>query len=98
MRTRFACDSAFLKLAVALMFAGIFIYPLAAQNSPTTASSNTVTLSYMGTAGWETTDGKTVVLVDPYLTRLKTNTPNDSALDSDPRPSACIRVDALYRA
>ncbi len=43
-------------------------------------------LSYLGTAGWEITDGKTVVLVDPYLTRLKTNTPNDSPLASDPRP------------
>ena len=43
-------------------------------------------LSYMGTAGWEITDGKTVVLVDPYLTRLKTETPNDPPLASDPRP------------
>jgi L-ascorbate metabolism protein UlaG (beta-lactamase superfamily) len=43
-------------------------------------------LSYLGTAGWEITDGKTVVLVDPYLTRLKTNTPNDPVLPSDPRP------------
>ena len=43
-------------------------------------------LSYLGTAGWEITDGKTVVLVDPYLTRLKSNTPNDPALPSDPRP------------
>lgn len=43
-------------------------------------------LSYLGTAGWEITDGKTVVLVDPYLTRLKSDTPNDPALPSDTRP------------
>jgi len=43
-------------------------------------------LSYLGTAGWEITDGKTVVLVDPYLTRLKSDTPRDPALPSDPRP------------
>jgi L-ascorbate metabolism protein UlaG (beta-lactamase superfamily) len=43
-------------------------------------------LSYLGTAGWELTDGKTVVLIDPYLTRFKTNTPNDAVLPSDPRP------------
>src|SRR5579864_1745395 len=43
-------------------------------------------LSYLGTAGWEISDGQTVVLVDPYLTRLKSNTPNDPALASDPRP------------
>lgn len=43
-------------------------------------------LTYLGTAGWEITDGKTVVLIDPYLTRFKSNTPNDPALPSDPRP------------
>ncbi len=43
-------------------------------------------LSYLGTAGWEITDGQTVILVDPYLTRLKTETPNDPPLASDPRP------------
>src|SRR5215472_12594156 len=63
----FACDFAFLKLAVAFMFAGIFVYPLAAQNSPTATSSNQVT---MGAAGWEITDGNTVILVDPYLSRI----------------------------
>jgi len=49
-------------------------------------SEDTVTLSYLGTAGWELTDGKTVVLIDPYLTRFKMNTPNDSVLPSDSRP------------
>ena len=48
-------------------------------------SQGTVKLSYMGTAGWEITDGQTVILVDPYLTRLKTETPNDPPLASDPR-------------
>src|SRR5262245_36949253 len=32
--------------------------------SPGTAQ---VRLTYLGTAGWEITDGKTVVLIDPYL-------------------------------
>ena len=49
-------------------------------------AQNNVTLSYLGTAGWELTDGKTVVLIDPYLTRIKINTPNDPVLPSDPRP------------
>ena len=43
-------------------------------------------LSYLGTAGWEISDGQTVLLVDPYLTRLKSNTPNDPALAADLRP------------
>jgi len=45
-----------------------------------------VTLSYLGTAGWEITDGKTVILIDPYISRLKTVTPNNLVLDDDPRP------------
>ena len=49
-------------------------------------AQDNVTLSYLGTAGWELTNGKTVVLIDPYLTRFKTNTPNDTVLPSDTRP------------
>jgi L-ascorbate metabolism protein UlaG (beta-lactamase superfamily) len=45
-----------------------------------------VRLSYLGTAGWEITDGKTVILVDPYLSRLKLPTPNDAVLADDSRP------------
>jgi L-ascorbate metabolism protein UlaG (beta-lactamase superfamily) len=45
-----------------------------------------VHLSYLGTAGWEITDGKIVILVDPYLSRLKRPTPNDAVLSDDPRP------------
>lgn len=41
---------------------------------------------YFGAAGWEITDGKTVVLVDPYLTRAKYPTPNDAADPADTRP------------
>ncbi len=43
-------------------------------------------LTYLGTAGWQITDGKTVILVDPYLTRFKYNTPNDPVSPDDPRP------------
>ena len=42
-----------------------------------------VRLSYLGTAGWEITDGKTIILVDPYLSRLKLPTPNDAVLADD---------------
>ncbi|MDE3187855.1 MAG: MBL fold metallo-hydrolase [Acidobacteriota bacterium] len=55
------------------------------SSSVVALSQGTVKLSYMGTAGWEITDGQTVILVDPYLTRLKTGTPNDPPLASDPR-------------
>jgi len=33
-------------------------------------SASAVRLTYLGTAGWEISDGHIVVLVDPYLTRL----------------------------
>ena len=49
-----------------------------------------VQLSYLGTAGWEITDGKTVVLVDPYLSRLKFATPGSPAAADDSRPSVAF--------
>jgi L-ascorbate metabolism protein UlaG (beta-lactamase superfamily) len=51
-----------------------------------TASAAQLQLTYLGTAGWEITDGKTVILVDPYFTRPKLNTPNDAVSPDDPRP------------
>ncbi len=44
-----------------------------------------VTLAYLGTAGWEISDGKTVILVDPYLTRLKVATPGSPPAPEDTR-------------
>ena len=45
-----------------------------------------VELKYLGTAGWEISDGKTVVLIDPYLTRPRIVIPNDDTLATDTRP------------
>jgi L-ascorbate metabolism protein UlaG (beta-lactamase superfamily) len=47
----------------------IFISPLVAQN-PQTEKNTRVTLTYMGTAAWEITDGNMVILIDPYLSRI----------------------------
>jgi L-ascorbate metabolism protein UlaG (beta-lactamase superfamily) len=59
--------------------------PIAAQtNVPPPAAR--VQLTYLGTAGWEITDGRTVILIDPYLSRLHMRTPNDDVLAGDPRP------------
>ncbi|MDG2449660.1 MAG: MBL fold metallo-hydrolase, partial [Saprospiraceae bacterium] len=35
------------------------------------AQNDNLDLKYFGTAGWEITDGKTTILVDPYISRLK---------------------------
>jgi L-ascorbate metabolism protein UlaG (beta-lactamase superfamily) len=34
------------------------------------AKPNQLILKYLGTAGWEITDGATTILIDPYLTRI----------------------------
>jgi L-ascorbate metabolism protein UlaG (beta-lactamase superfamily)/enamine deaminase RidA (YjgF/YER057c/UK114 family) len=39
------------------------------EEAETTASSNPLQLKYLGTAGWEITDGNVTVLVDPYISR-----------------------------
>lgn len=43
---------------------------LASQRPPTTAQTGQVVLTYLGTAGWEISDGTTVILIDPYLSRI----------------------------
>lgn len=55
---------------------------------PVTAQSerSVVQLKYLGTAGWEITDGRSVVLIDPYLSRLRRVTPNDTVDPADNRP------------
>ena len=45
-----------------------------------------VQLKYLGTAGWEITDRRTVVLIDPFLSRLRRVTPNDTVDPADNRP------------
>jgi L-ascorbate metabolism protein UlaG (beta-lactamase superfamily) len=45
-----------------------------------------VQLTYLGTAGWQISDGKVVILVDPYLTRAKVKSPNDDVSPDDSRP------------
>jgi hypothetical protein len=40
---------------------------------------------YLGAAGWEISDGKTVVLIDPYVSRLRHVIPADDVLPTDTR-------------
>ncbi len=51
-------------LFLLMLFASL---AMIAQNEP-------IQLKYFGTAGWEITDGKITVLVDPYITRMKLGT------------------------
>ena len=74
-------------VAVTIAFAFVLCvdaFPIAAQG--TAPQRDSLRLTYLGTAGWEITDGKVVVIVDPYLSRLKDNTPNDRPAAEDTRP------------
>jgi L-ascorbate metabolism protein UlaG (beta-lactamase superfamily) len=43
---------------------------LAAQDQRGAGKDDQVVLKYLGTAGWEITDGTTAILIDPYLSRI----------------------------
>jgi L-ascorbate metabolism protein UlaG (beta-lactamase superfamily) len=64
-----------------LLISASFAWPVLTQSKP-----EVVQLKYLGTAGWEITDGRTVILVDPYLSRLRRVTPNDTVDPADNRP------------
>ena len=63
----------------------IILMLIAACVSAAPRGSSPVTLKYFGAAGWEITDGKTVVLIDPYLSRLRHVIPADDVLPTDTR-------------
>lgn len=43
---------------------------LPAQNKAGAGKDGSVTLKYLGAAGWEISDGATVILIDPYVSRI----------------------------
>lgn len=69
---------------------GTLCASLVGQVKPNTARSNQVVLKYLGTAGWEITDGATVILIDPYLSRINGPPPpgggTGHTVSSDTRP------------
>lgn len=59
-------DLAILCLCLTVIFADATARP----NSAGTKESGRVTLEYMGAAGWRISDGTTIILIDPYLSRI----------------------------
>jgi L-ascorbate metabolism protein UlaG (beta-lactamase superfamily) len=53
-----------------LLLASLFTTSASAQQQLAAAKSGQVTLTYLGTAGWQISDGTTVILIDPYLSRI----------------------------
>jgi L-ascorbate metabolism protein UlaG (beta-lactamase superfamily) len=58
------------SLFIYLLFLAIALGALADQDQRSAAKAGQVVLTYLGTAGWEISDGTTVILVDPYLSRI----------------------------
>ena len=57
--------------------------PAAAPSRPTVRRGE-LQLTYLGNAGWEITDGTTIVLVDPFLTQFARWEPGASSAGPDP--------------
>lgn len=55
-----------------VQFAAILMIGLIGSAPPALAQKR-IMLSYMGAAGWEISDGTTIILIDPYLTRPQTS-------------------------
>lgn len=53
-----------------LLLLSLFTTRAAAQKTSAAAKPAQVTLTYLGTAGWQISDGATVILIDPYLSRI----------------------------
>ena len=53
-----------------LCFAAIVAGAAARPNPAGTKESGRVILEYMGAAGWRVSDGTTIILIDPYLSRI----------------------------
>jgi L-ascorbate metabolism protein UlaG (beta-lactamase superfamily) len=73
------------RTAVIALLAGIS----AGQTTPVAEKKVSVTLRYFGTAGWEISDGTTVILIDPYISRINGPPPpggSGSRIAGDARP------------
>ena len=65
----------------AIMLCAIVAAPASAQRSqtaPVALKAGELRLTYLGNAGWEITDGRRVVLVDPFLTQFRRWRPGGS--------------------
>lgn len=62
------------------------IHPSTSQSPPNGEQTSLVTLTYLGTAGWEISDGATVILIDPYLSRINGPRPPGAGSAGTPIP------------
>ena len=48
----------------------LFVIGASQAQQPTDGKTSRVILTWLGTAGWQITDGTTVILIDPYISRI----------------------------
>ncbi len=80
----------FRRAVLTVLAAATAATPAAAQTPPPLAPGE-LRLTYLGNAGWEITDGRRVVLVDPFLTQFARWQPG--ANPAGPDPSAVYAPD-----
>ena len=78
------------SLSIHLVFlVGAFGALAAGQDQRNAEKNGQVVLKYLGTAGWEISDGTTVILIDPYLSRINGPAPpgggTGHSIDADTR-------------
>jgi len=73
------------RALVSLAFVATAICTVA-QNTQSAAKTGQVTLKWLGTAGWEIGDGTTVILIDPYLSRINGPRPPGAGSAGTPVP------------
>ena len=74
-------------------FLNIIIVSAFLLSAISNAQTNPVKLKYLGTAGWEITDGEITVLVDPYISRFKLGT--GPGISPDDKRSTVQRSDIV---
>jgi len=55
-----------------------------AIGQPYANARRAVEITYLGNAGWQISDGKVVILVDPYLSEFRKNAPTEQMTGDDP--------------
>lgn len=75
-----------LKSLFASMVLVAGVSAVAAQDQRNDPKSGQVVLRWLGTAGWEISDGATVILIDPYLSRINGPRPPGAGSAGTPIP------------
>jgi len=91
----------FLRAVLSLACVAVATEALCAQTRGAAATAplkaGELRLTYLGNAGWEITDGKKIVLVDPFLTQFARWTPKGPAPEvgpNDPYPADTALINA----